>query len=536
MPQTIPLSGREKSAQQPVRPLPDDPRWQLARRIAASKSFEKSSFLVSFLLYVCEQELCGKGQELNEHQIGVKALGRPATYNPGDDNIVRNYARLLRKRLDEYFQTEGKDEILRVDIPRGHYVPVFYSTEPVQNVPLPSSLLSSASDSALTGKPALRALPAHPSVREATPSSSSGDQSKSSSVVAGYARKGPSDKPAETAARQSSGLVSVVVPELVSGAVAPASLETARSTGHNGRHWLSLVSVLATLNLALFGMLLYGVVWIRSSRIQIPSASVSPSAPVSVFPWSAIFSSPNPTHLIASDPDIDEIQILTSSSISVSDYANHIYIPAQKTLTPEVREICLKLLQGHRAALVDTQVAAEVAALAQSSSRKIQVQGARSLQFSNLKSDDNFIFLGSPRSDPWVSVFDDLLDFRFAIDNAGFESIRNVHPRPHEQIEYVPNGGGGATGQSFAIIAFIRNPDQNGQILLLAGANAEGTQSAGKLVTDLSRLSTELRKCGIPPSGPLVHFELLLHVKMMASSASEYDVVACHILPEAPPR
>jgi hypothetical protein len=511
MPQTVPLSGREESAQHPVRPLPNDPRWQLARRIVASKSFEKSSFLVSFLLYVCEQELCGRGQELNEHQIGVKALGRPATYNPGDDNIVRNYARLLRKRLDEYFQTEGKDEILRVDIPRGHYVPVFYSTEPVQNVPLPSSLLSSASDSALTGKPALRALPAHPSVREATPSSSSGDQSKSSSVVAGNARKGPSDKPAETAARQSSGLVSVVVPELVSGAVAPASLETARSTGHNGRHWLSLVSVLATLNLALFGMLLYGVVWIRSSRIQIPSASVSPSAPVSVFPWSAIFSSPNPTHLIASDPDIDEIQI-------------------------EVREICLKLLQGHRAALVDTQVAAEVAALAQSSSRKIQVQGARSLQFSNLKSDDNFIFLGSPRSDPWVSVFDDQLDFRFVIDNTGFESIRNVHPRPHEQIEYVPNGGGGATGQSFAIIAFIRNPDQNGQILLLAGANAEGTQSAGKLVTDLSRLSTELRKCGIPPSGPLVHFELLLHVKMMASSASEYDVVACHILPEAPPR
>ena len=124
---------------------PDDPRWQLARRIVASKSFEKSSFLISFLLYVCEQELCGKGHELNEHQIGVKALGRPATYNPGEDNIVRNYARLLRKRLEEYFKTEGKDEILRIDIPRGHYVPVFYSIESVQNAPLPSSLPSRAS-------------------------------------------------------------------------------------------------------------------------------------------------------------------------------------------------------------------------------------------------------------------------------------------------------------------------------------------------------------------------------------------------------
>jgi len=530
MPQTIPLSGREESAQHPVRSLADDPRWQLARRIVASRSFEKSSFLISFLLYVCEQELCGKGHQLNEHQIGVKALGRPANYNPGDDNIVRNYARLLRKRLEEYFKTEGKDETLRVDIPRGHYVPVFYSAESVQNVPRPSVSLSSASGTALTDQKALGARPTNSSTVWPVQSSRSGDQSETDSADSGNAHLGPTDKPAETAAHQNSGLASVVAPKPVSS----AGLEAARATGHNGRHWLSLVSVLAILNLALFGVLLYGIVWMRSSRTQAPSASISPAAPVSVLPWSPIFSSPNPTHLIASDPDIDEIQILTSSSISVSDYANHIYIPAQKTLTPEIREICLNLLHGHRAALVDTQVAAEVAALAQSNSRKIQVQGARSLQFSNLKTDDNFIFLGSPRSDPWVSVFDDQLDFRFAIDNAGFESIRNVHPRPHEQIEYVPSGGGGATGQSFAIIAFVRNPDQNGQILLLAGANAEGTQSAGKLVTDLSRLSMELRKCGIPPSGPLEHFELLLHVKMMASSASEYDVVACHILPEAP--
>lgn len=528
MPQTKPLSGREESALHPVRPSPNDPRWQLARRIAASKRFEKSSFLINFLLYVCEQELCGRGQDLNEHQIGVKALGRPATYNPGEDNIVRNYARLLRKRLDEYFQTEGKAEILRVDIPRGHYVPVFSPIESAKVVPPPSSLRSGSSDTSLPGDTTLEAQPSHSSTRTPSQSSHSGDQTKSNSVDASSAQQGPSDRLAK-AARENSESVSAAASDLLSAA--PSGFAAARSARPSGRRWLSVVSVLAILNLALFGILLYGVVWMRSSRTQASSPSLV--APVSVLPWSAIFSSPNPTHLIASDPDIDEIQILTSSTISVSDYANHIYIPAQKTLTPEVREICMKLLQGHRAALVDTQVAAEVAALAHSSSRRIQVQGARSLQFSNLKSDDTFIFLGSPRSDPWVSVFDDHLDFRFVIDKTGFESIRNVHPRSNEQAEYVPTGGGGATGQSFAIIAFIRNPDQNGQILLLAGANAEGTQSAGKLISDLSRLSMELRRCGISPSGPLEHFELLLHVKMMASSASEYDVVACHILPEA---
>jgi hypothetical protein len=124
----------------------EDPRWQLAQRIVASKSFAKSSFLISFLLYVCDRELRGRAHEITEHQIGIQAFGRPATYNPGYDNIVRNYARMLRKRLDEYFNTEGKDETLRISIPRGRYVPVFYegNAEPVPAEPslLPVGTLS----------------------------------------------------------------------------------------------------------------------------------------------------------------------------------------------------------------------------------------------------------------------------------------------------------------------------------------------------------------------------------------------------------
>jgi hypothetical protein len=121
--------------------LCDDPRWQLAQRIVASKCFAKSSFLTSFLLYVCDRELRGRAQEITEHQIGIQAFGRPATYNPGDDNIVRNYARLLRKRLEEYFNTEGKDEPLRVSVPRGRYVPVFYYEGPIEpELPEPSLL------------------------------------------------------------------------------------------------------------------------------------------------------------------------------------------------------------------------------------------------------------------------------------------------------------------------------------------------------------------------------------------------------------
>jgi hypothetical protein len=138
-----------------VSQISEDPRWQLAQRIVASRCFAKSSFLTNFLLYVCDRELRGHAREITEHKIGVQAFGRPAAYNPGEDNIVRNYARLLRKRLEEYFKTEGKDEVLRVGIPRGGYVPVFYegSSEPETPAPsLPPSRHSSEVESeAATG-------------------------------------------------------------------------------------------------------------------------------------------------------------------------------------------------------------------------------------------------------------------------------------------------------------------------------------------------------------------------------------------------
>jgi hypothetical protein len=50
---------------------------------------------------------------------------RPADYRTLEDNIVRSYARQLRKRLAEHFADQGSSEPVRIDIPVGGYVPVF---------------------------------------------------------------------------------------------------------------------------------------------------------------------------------------------------------------------------------------------------------------------------------------------------------------------------------------------------------------------------------------------------------------------------
>lgn len=285
------------------------------------------------------------------------------------------------------------------------------------------------------------------------------------------------------------------------------------------RFWLYVVIGLVAINIAVSATL--AVLWSRS-RV--------PDTPIKTLPWSAFFRSPHPIQLITSDPNVEQIQQVTGMELSLSDYANHRYIPSSATLSAQDERFVNAILRGN-SALVDTPIAVGIAELAQANSKKFAVSWARTIQLSDLQTDDNYILLGSPSSDPWTSLYADQLDFQFAYDKASRqEIIRNLHPRPNEQAQYVPTAMGWSTGQSYAIIALVKNPDQQGQVLLLGGANAEGTEAAGKLITDLPRLAAALKNCGISPTGPVQHFELLLKLDTMAGSPSNADVQACHIL------
>jgi hypothetical protein len=105
--------------------LQEDPHWALAQRVIAGPNFARSPLLTKFLLFVVAETLEGRGNEITEHQIGVHVFDRPADYRTLEDNIVRSYARQLRKRLAEHFADQGSSEPVRIDIPVGGYVPVF---------------------------------------------------------------------------------------------------------------------------------------------------------------------------------------------------------------------------------------------------------------------------------------------------------------------------------------------------------------------------------------------------------------------------
>ena len=102
-----------------------DQRWSLAQRVADSACFRKGPKLRAFLLYVCENTLLGRLDNVREQLIGSKVFGRRPEYSFSEDNIVRVEARELRKRLETYFAGEGHNEPILIEIPKGGYVPVF---------------------------------------------------------------------------------------------------------------------------------------------------------------------------------------------------------------------------------------------------------------------------------------------------------------------------------------------------------------------------------------------------------------------------
>ena len=94
--------------------------------IVASPGFRHSPQLVSFLRFVVESTLSGKAASIKSYSIGIGALGRREDFDPHVDPIVRVEAGRLRRALMGYFAAEGAGRPIIIEIPLGHYVPIFY--------------------------------------------------------------------------------------------------------------------------------------------------------------------------------------------------------------------------------------------------------------------------------------------------------------------------------------------------------------------------------------------------------------------------
>ena len=128
-------AGNEGQACQTIRsqsrrsPSPEAVRQQL-QAILASRPFVTATRARRFLTYIVEQTLAGQTDAIKELVLGIEVFDRPADFDPKVDTIVRVEAGKLRKRLEEYYADEGVSAAVRIEVPKGAYVPQFqYCTQ-----------------------------------------------------------------------------------------------------------------------------------------------------------------------------------------------------------------------------------------------------------------------------------------------------------------------------------------------------------------------------------------------------------------------
>jgi hypothetical protein len=106
-------------------PVPRKVRQETLRRLLSSRHFAHAESLRKIVNFLFERAQDGVSGSIREQQIAIEALGRPADFDPRIDPIVRVSIASIRDRLRAYFEGEGRDEAVRISLPKGEYRLVF---------------------------------------------------------------------------------------------------------------------------------------------------------------------------------------------------------------------------------------------------------------------------------------------------------------------------------------------------------------------------------------------------------------------------
>jgi hypothetical protein len=78
--------------------------------------------------------MAGEADEVKEYTLGLDVFGKPESYDPRQESTVRMHVSRMRQKLTEYYRTEGADDPIIVDLPKGGFR-VTFEAKPVVELP-----------------------------------------------------------------------------------------------------------------------------------------------------------------------------------------------------------------------------------------------------------------------------------------------------------------------------------------------------------------------------------------------------------------
>lgn len=91
------------------------------QKILQSKTFRTSEVHRNLLNYLAEKSLAGESDSLKEYTVGLDVFGKPASYDPRQESTVRMHVGRLRQKIAEYYRTEGAEDPIVIELPKGGF-------------------------------------------------------------------------------------------------------------------------------------------------------------------------------------------------------------------------------------------------------------------------------------------------------------------------------------------------------------------------------------------------------------------------------
>ena len=128
----------KRQLQDDAPPSREEVRAYLARLLGTA-AFQASPRRRKLLAYIVEQTLAGRGDRLKAFDLAIAVLGRDERFDAQNDPIVRIEVGRLRRDLERYYEVAGRDDPIRITIPKGHYIPAFETRGEAPPTPAPAS-------------------------------------------------------------------------------------------------------------------------------------------------------------------------------------------------------------------------------------------------------------------------------------------------------------------------------------------------------------------------------------------------------------
>src|SRR5579859_7586912 len=192
-------------------------------------------------------------------------------------------------------------------------------------------------------------------------------------------------------------------------------------------------------------------------------------APVTTPPWpfSQVFDARHQTVIVVADGNYGMMRILSGQRGSLDQYVHRDF--PQKSAITRMGEVGSTfddyVSNSTLTSFADVADAVSLVKMAGPLQKQVFVRSAKDLKVRDLDH-ENYVFIGSPASNPWVALFQDKLNFRETEEAVGksIKAFSNTHPLPGEQAQYQGLRWTGMEGEDYATISLLPNMTHDGSI------------------------------------------------------------------------